>query len=237
VRGGNLVEGQECCCSRYHGNPWMAPGTTRAPGVTTSRCDRPHCDHAHPLPGVAAFTRSEPMRATVADCAQHSSDRAMRPQGSTVAQPRSTVKNGSRLCVGSTWDQEQWVSRTSTVAVEAGICCLPQQTETTASVRTGDRPSLRARAWIWEGSCRSTRASAMTRLGRRARSTEGVETAITMHIPFREKPMGSGCGVSLDTARFSFLAPWYCPPSETNLAHILAMLTLLRNPSAADSQS
>lgn len=125
----------------------------------------------------------------------------------------------------------------STPADDAGICCLPQHTQTTVSVKSGDNPSLRARALICEGFCRSTRASAMTRLGRRARSTEGVETAITMHIPFREN---TGIRMYRQPRRHRFSSAATEAPSlppAAYLAPILAMLTPLRNPSSTDSEA
>jgi len=118
----------------------------------------------------------------------------------------------------------------STECADDGIRCLPQQTDTTVSVRSGDRPSVRARALICEGFCRSTRASATTRLGRRARSTEGVETAITMHIPFR-KNRGNPAGFQPQHVPVHF---WMrlvtCSTKFAPFDTILAILTPLRNP-------
>ena len=57
-------------------------------------------------------------------------------------------------------------------------CFWPQQTPTTAVVRTGEKPSFWARSTICVGLYRSTSASATTRDGRRARTADFVGPVI-----------------------------------------------------------
>ena len=142
---------------------------------------RPQNDRRRSRPaGFANFLKTPPINLPgTRECAifrARSVDRQGRPHAQNIAQRwewwMQWVQDAEGLQLGAAVEE----------LIGASQCFWPQHAPTIAVVKSGENPSFRARSAIWPGSWRSTSASAMRSVGRRARAARF--TGSTMRTRF-----------------------------------------------------